>query len=218
MEQSFLDFLNNFGQLGTVIGVILGGSALITSLVVSFKKFKSKYDSTVIQKAIDDTEFKEFTEKMNKTVEEVEKLKLNINELQAGYDKIIVELNNKINDVWAATIEYQDEVKDSSENLENRMYKNTLSIDTIVNEITELKNKIKLLIQSDIENIKLFIMDNYYKIKEKGYAEMKLVEKIESRYSIYKQEIKGDPSAQYIERIMDEIRSMPPEPPPLGKS
>ena len=72
-----------------------------------------------------------------------------------------------------------------------------------------MDEKTNLLIESDKEGIKSFIIDKYYQALEDKYIKLHVLQGLELRYEKYLQE-NGN---TYIGRLMNEIRKMPNEPP-----
>ena len=72
-------------------------------------------------------------------------------------------------------------------------------------KLGDLTDKIDLLIDSDKDDIKAWITEQYYLFKEKGYIDSYSLDCIEHRYSHYKKE-NGN---SFIETLMKEIRQLP---------
>jgi hypothetical protein len=106
-------------------------------------------------------------------------------------------------------IESQQDSKEGDIALENQLksYENT--IDNLNIKLSNMDEKTNLLIESDKEGIKSFIIDKYYQALEDKYIKLHVLQGLELRYEKYLQE-NGN---TYIGRLMNEIRKMPNEPP-----
>ena len=73
---------------------------------------------------------------------------------------------------------------------------------------------VSLLIESDKEDIKAYITDEYNKWSEKEYIDLISLQSIEARYAKYVEE-KGN---GFVKKLMTEIRNLPTEPPNKHKN
>ena len=211
MEKSFIDFLNSLGvhPFGTWLAIILGGVTVIGGIIAAIVKMKKKYDDELKTRLMKEEEDKEFRESMQKVANQVSSIQADIINLSSQHESSIAEVNSKLEDVWHAVIESQQDSKEGDIALENQLksYENT--IDNLNIKLSNMDEKTNLLIESDKEGIKSFIIDKYYQALEDKYIKLHVLQGLELRYEKYLQE-NGN---TYIGRLMNEIRKMPNEPP-----
>jgi hypothetical protein len=209
MEKAFIDFITR-SPIGLFLVIVIGGGLVMIALYTNFKKVKDGYDSRVIKKIMDDNDFKNLNNNMKDVIDKVNNLQEGLDNIAKKHEDSLFELNSKIQELWSNTIEFQEENKKSTTKIEKEIEKNILAIDVLTGQLAEMDNKTNLLVKSDMENIKLYIVDKYYEIKEAGKIDINLLSTIESRYKTYRAEtIKEDDQSIYLEKIMTEIRNMP---------
>ena len=214
MEDKFLEYLNSFGHpVGTWISIILGGIALITGIIISIKKIKKKYDDRLKYQIKKEEETKEFMETVIRIEKQVTELTTNVTNLTSQHENSIVELNNKIEDIRHAVTESQQDSKDGDLALEQQIKNFENTIDDIKDKISSMDEKTSLLITSDRDGIKSYIIDKYYQVTKDGYINPHSLQVLESRYVEYLQE-NGN---TYIEGMMKAIRKLPNEKPKESK-
>lgn len=210
MEESFLDWLNSFGHpIGTYIAIIIGGVTLIAGVLAAVRTVKKKYDDHIAEKLLKETEEKEFKKTMQQMVSQVSSIQSDITDLSNKHDNSIAEINSKIDDVWGAVIESQRDSKEGDVVLENQIKSYEDVLDNLNIKLSNMDEKTTMLIDSDKEAIKSFIIDKYYQAKNDGYIELHVLQGLELRFAKYLQE-NGN---TYVGRLMNAIRKMPNDPP-----
>lgn len=210
MEESFLDWLNSFGHpIGTYIAIIIGGVTLIAGVLAAVRAVKKKYDDHIAEKLLKETEEKEFKKTMQQMVSQVSSIQSDLTDLSTKHDNSISEINSKIDDVWSAVIESQRDSKEGDVVLENQIKSYEDVLDNLNIKLSNMDEKTTMLIDSDKEAIKSFIIDKYYQAKNDGYIELHVLQGLELRFAKYLQE-NGN---TYVGRLMNEIRKMPNDPP-----
>ena len=210
MEESFLDWLNSFGHpIGTYIAIIIGGVTLIAGVLAAIRTVKKKYDDHIAEKLLKETEEKEFKKTMQQMVSQVSSIQSDLTDLSTKYDNSITEINSKIDDVWSAVIESQKDSKEGDVVLENQIKSYEEVLDNLSIKLSNMDEKTTMLIDSDKEEIKSFIIDKYYQAKNDGYIELHVLQGLELRFAKYLQE-NGN---TYVGRLMNAIRKMPNDPP-----
>lgn len=210
MEESFLDWLNSFGHpIGTYIAIIIGGVTLIAGVLAAVRTVKKKYDDHISEKLLKETEEKEFKKTMQQMVSQVSSIQSDLTDLSIKHDNSITEINSKIDDVWSAVIESQKDSKEGDVVLENQIKSYEEVLDNLSIKLSNMDEKTTMLIDSDKEEIKSFIIDKYYQAKNDGYIELHVLQGLELRFAKYLQE-NGN---TYVGRLMNEIRKMPNDPP-----
>ena len=197
MDKAFVEFISTM-PMGKFIVILIGGCFFIAAVFIGITKAKTYYDNKVIKKLMDDNEFKAINTNMQNVIEKVNTLQEGLDNIARKHEDSLFEINSKIQEIWSNTMEFQEESK------------NIVAIDVLTGQLAEMDNKTNLLVKSDMENIKLYIVDKYYEIKEAGKVDINLLSTIESRYKTYRAEtIKEDDQSIYLEKIMNEIRNMP---------
>ena len=210
MEESFLDWLNSFGHpIGTYIAIIIGGVTLIAGVLAAVRTVKKKYDDHISEKLLKETEEKEFKKTMQQMVSQVSSIQSDLTDLSTKHDNSITEINSKIDDVWSAVIESQKDSKEGDVVLENQIKSYEEVLDNLSIKLSSMDEKTTMLIDSDKEEIKSFIIDKYYQAKNDGYIELHVLQGLELRFAKYLQE-NGN---TYVGRLMNAIRKMPNDPP-----
>lgn len=209
MDKAFVEFISTM-PMGKFIVILIGGCFFIAAVFIGITKAKTYYDNKVIKKLMDDNEFKAINTNMQNVIEKVNTLQEGLDNIARKYEDSLFEINSKIQEIWSNTMEFQEESKKSTIKIEKEIHKNIVAIDVLTGQLAEMDNKTNLLVKSDMENIKLYIVDKYYEIKEAGKVDINLLSTIESRYKTYRAEtIKEDDQSIYLEKIMNEIRNMP---------
>ena len=102
---------------------------------------------------------------------------------------------------------HRDEIEGTVVDL-NESYENTLH--KVNNSFNDINDKIKMLIESDKEDIKSFITSQHHHfVYEKGWIDDYSMECIEKRFAIYEQEHGNS----FVKGLMLEIRALPKRPP-----
>lgn len=204
---NLLQLLNNIGA-GSFIGYMIGGFSLLMLLFKNGLNFKKWYDKKVhddVNDEMEETEYHKIILDLNDTISNVNK---SIEELNLNQQKQTVETNTKLDDVWNAIKESQRESKESIKSLETHLKSCDESINDINRRIGALEKKTNLLLDSDKEGIKSFIIDKYFKAVEDKYISIHTLERVEKRYDKYLKE-NGN---TYVGKLMASLRKMPNEP------
>lgn len=211
MEDSFIEFLDSIGNypIGTWVAIIIGGVTVISLIVGAVIKIKKTYDGHLTKKLKAEEEERKFRNKVSGVVEQVDEIKNTLTRLSTSHDSSFNEINNRLEEVWTAVIESQRDSKEGDIALENQMRNYETAIDNLNVKLSTMDEKTTLLIESDKEGIKSFIIDKYYQALEDKYIKLHVLQGLELRYEKYLQE-NGN---TYIGRLMNEIRKMPNEPP-----
>lgn len=214
MEDTFIEFLNSLGfPLGTLIAIIIGGVSLCSAIILGVRKLKKSYDERIEKKLLQEQEEREFRESMQNVANQVSSIQSDIATLSSKHDESISELNTKLEDVRASVIDGQRDSREGDIVLENQIRSYENAMDTLNVKLSNMDDKTTLLLESDKEGIKSFIIDKYYKAKEDKYIKLHVLQGLELRYEKYLQE-NGN---TYVRKLMEEIRKMPNEPPDVTK-
>lgn len=210
MEDSFIEFLNSLGHpFGTWIGAFLGGITIISGIIFAIIKVKKNYDKKISDQSLKAEYDKNFRESMQTVANTVTSIQTDMTNLIAQHESSITEINTKLEDVWSAVLESQRDSKEGDIALENQIKSYESTLDKLSLKLSNMDEKTNLLIESDMESIKSFIIDKYYQAQEDGYIRLHVLQGLELRYAKYLQE-NGN---TYIEKLMSEIRKMPNDPP-----
>lgn len=210
MEDNFLKFLDSLGlPIGTWIGIILGAVALIGGIVVALRKAKKKYDDN-LQKRLEKEEVEEaFRKSMAEVASNVSIIQTDINTIKEEYAAIQQEIQDKLETVWNAIADGEKNSRIGDKNLFQQLESHERAMDKLAMQLSAMDEKTNLLIESDKEGIKSYIVEKYYETKRQGYIEINTLETLEERYKKYLEE-NGN---TYIKNLMDKMRIMPAEPP-----
>lgn len=210
MEGEFLHWLDSFpGHIGTLLAIVIGGIGLLTAMVGGIAKLKKEYELKLTDMVLKEETDKKFKEDIKAMIEQVSLLKQNTEFLSTQYAKTQVELNNKIDQISDILKETQDTSNRRDDALEKQIKLYANNLDDFRKEITEHTEQLALLIDSDRESIKSFIVDKYYQVIEDGYINTHLLQVLEERYDKYLKE-NGN---SYVKGLMEEIRELPHTPP-----
>lgn len=120
----------------------------------------------------------------------------------------------KMKEVIDAKIKKKQEETELAETLKS-FQEELIKINTKLNSqdarFTKIEEKLTALTESDMHDIKSWIVDQYHKFYvEQGWIDAFSADTIEHRYNDYKNE--GGNS--YIDQLMDRLHSLPMDPPP----
>lgn len=204
---AFLELLDNVGA-GSFIGYMIGGFSLLLLLFKNTLKLKKWYDAKVhddINDEMEESEYHKIILRLNESLSNVNK---SIEELNQNQQKQMSETNSKLDDVWDAIKESQQETNDSIKSIEVHLKNCDESINSINRRIEALEKKTNLLLDSDKEGIKSFIIDKYFEAIENKFISIHTLERVEKRYEKYLKE-NGN---TYVGKLMASLRKMPNEP------
>nr|DAW33824.1 MAG TPA: hypothetical protein [Caudoviricetes sp.] len=206
MESEFLQWLDSFpGHLGTILAVIIGGVGLITALVTSIMKLKKEYEQRIVDMTRKEETDRKFKDDISEMIREVKILKDNTEFMSQQYAETQRELNGKIDNLTVMIEETKQKDKDQDSMIETKMTELNTTMSDFRKDINANKDQLDVLIASDKESIKSFIVSCYYQAKSDGYVNSHLMQIIEERYETYKKE-NGN---SYVGGLMNELRAFP---------
>ena len=206
MESEFLQWLDSFpGHLGTILAVAIGGVGLITALVTSIMKLKKEYEQRIVDMTRKEETDRKFKDDISEMIREVKILKDNSEFLSQQYAETQRELNGKIDNLTVMMEETKQKDRDQDSMLETKMTELNTTMSDFRKDINANKDQLDVLIASDKESIKSFIVSCYYQAKSDGYVNSHLMQIIEERYETYKKE-NGN---SYVGGLMNELRAFP---------
>lgn len=206
MESEFLQWLDSFpGHLGTILAVIIGGVGLITALVTSIMKLKKEYEQRIVDMTRKEETDRKFKDDISEMIREVKILKDNSEFMSQQYAVTQHELNGKIDNLTVMIEETKQKDKDQDSMIETKMNELNITMSEFRKDINANKDQLDVLIASDKESIKSFIVSCYYQAKSDGYVNSHLMQIIEERYETYKKE-NGN---SYVGGLMNELRAFP---------
>ena len=206
MESEFLRWLDSFpGHLGTFLAVIIGGVGLITALVTSIMKLKKEYEQRIVDMTRKEETDRKFKDDISEMIREVKILKDNTEFMSQQYAETQRELNGKIDNLTLMAEETKQKDRDQDTMVENKINELNATLADFRKDINANKDQLDVLISSDKESIKAFIVGSYYQAKSDGYVNSHLMQVLEERYETYKRENGNG----YITGIMHELRAFP---------
>lgn len=206
MESEFLHWLDSFpGHLGTFLAVIIGGVGLITALVTSIMKLKKEYEQRIVDMTRKEETDRKFKDDISEMIREVKILKDNTEFMSQQYAETQRELNGKIDNLTLMAEETKQKDRDQDTMVENKINELNATLADFRKDINANKDQLDVLISSDKESIKAFIVGSYYQAKSDGYVNSHLMQVLEERYDTYKRENGNG----YITGIMHELRAFP---------
>lgn len=206
MESEFLQWLDSFpGHLGTILAVTIGGVGLITALVTSIMKLKKEYEQRIVDMTRKEETDRKFKDDISEMIREVKILKDNTEFMSQQYAETQRELNGKIDNLTLMAEETKQKDRDQDSMIETKMNELNTTMSEFRKDINANKDQLDVLIASDKESIKSFIVSCYYQAKSDGYVNSHLMQIIEERYETYKKE-NGN---SYVSGLMNELRAFP---------
>ena len=201
MDQNLVDFLNNFGAGTSIAGIVLIGS-FIYMIYKKIKGFKNNYDNTHRQKVLEDEHQKQESENVEKIIGKVSELETKIDDQNKDLKNYVDEkyevLENRIN---------------ANDNVVSDLNKSVLATNNALSQISEsllkIDKSIDVLLDSDCETIRSFIMSEYCKwVEDKGEIDLITLQNIERMYKKYLEEV-GENTDEFIDKLVNEIRQLP---------
>lgn len=219
MEEKFIEWLNSFGYpLGTWLAIIIGGFLIFGLIIASIKKVKKTYDERIANKILKEEEEKNFRDSMQQIAHNVTTIQTSLATLTTNHQTHIDDINVKLDDMNNALDMLKRESRSCDNEIESKLLQYQKSIDTrmgnIDDKLSSMDDKSTLLIESDKEGIKAYIVDKYYQACVDEYIELHTMETLELRYEKYLQE-NGN---TYVGKLMEKLRLMPNEPPSPDKT
>lgn len=209
MESEFLHWLDGFPlHLGTVLSIILGAVGISSAIITGIIKVKHDYETRITEIALQEETERKFKEDIQKMMTEVTLLKENTEFLSTQYATTTRELKDKIDRISNIVTETR-EVSDNRDNIiEEQLKRYNNNLYEFRQEIQTNKDQLSLLIDSDKQSIRSFIVDKYYQVMNDGYINTHLLEVLEERYEKYLKENGNG----YVKALMEEIRDLPHTP------
>lgn len=201
MNPQLVSILDNIGA-GTFIS---GAIVLITAGIALYKlikKTKNEMDQRTKDKVLEDKKREEEAESLEVLIDKMASLESKFdqqsNELRSYVDGRLETMTTRIEGNEKLVKKLRTEVMD---------YKNTT--DKILETIHKIDEKIGILIDSDKETIRTFIMTEYNKwVIDKKEIDLISLQNIERLYTKYLEEI-GDSGDEFIEKLIKELRNLP---------
>lgn len=190
MNEYIVNFLNSI-PLGTALVVIIAVAGTFFATYTKFKKYKDIYDQQVI------------TENQRRLEEDTYKSK--VNELSDKIDVLADTINNKLDQV-NKDIEQNHTINNNKINeMSREIQKHTSELTEIKKSLEGTNDKVKLLVESDKEDIKAYVTQEYNKWIPQGHIDLITLQSIEARYSKYVEE-KGN---GFVKKMIDDLRNLP---------
>ena len=210
MNNQIISYLNHF-QLGTALVIITGFIGGIFAFYKKAKKYKTMYDNEMKGKII-----KEEHEK-----NEEENYKKKVDDVYSNIEIITKSIEQMSDDIKQFESNVKNELKENAslnkkniDSLSLEIEKHTVALNKVELSLDSTNKNVSLLIESDKEDIKAYITDEYNKWSEKEYIDLISLQSIEARYAKYVEE-KGN---GFVKKLMTEIRNLPTEPPNKHKN
>lgn len=202
MEQGLIDLLNNFGAGTFIAGMlcIVSGGILIIKKLISIKK---KYDENHTSKILQD-------EQQKQESENVEKMIGKFSELETKIDNQGKELKSYVDeryDILETRLNANDKV---ISDLNKSVLNTNNSLSEISESLIKINGSIDILIDSDCETIRSFIMSEYCKwvSEDRGEIDLISLQNIERMYKKFLEEV-GENTDEFIDKLVQEIRQLP---------
>ena len=190
MNEYIVNFLNSI-PLGTALVVIIAVAGTFFATYKKFKKYKDIYDQQVI------------TENQRRLEEDTYKSK--VNELSDKIDVLADTINNKLDQV-NKDIEQNHTINNNKINeMSREIQKHTSELTEIKKSLEGTNDKVKLLVESDKEDIKAYVTQEFNKWIPQGHIDLITLQSIEARYSKYVEE-KGN---GFVKKMIDDLRNLP---------
>ena len=168
-------------------------------------KLKKEYEQRIVDMTRKEETDRKFKDDISEMIREVKILKDNSEFLSQQYAETQRELNGKIDNLTVMMEETKQKDRDQDSMLETKMTELNTTMSDFRKDINANKDQLDVLIASDKESIKSFIVSCYYQAKSDGYVNSHLMQIIEERYETYKKE-NGN---SYVGGLMNELRAFP---------
>lgn len=205
MNDAFVEFVSSFGDIGTLIMILIVGGPIVYGFITFIKKTIQEHDDKVTEETIDNENEKQFIEDISSLVETVNNIQTTLinvchqtNDLQKEFNEQIQNLNEKMDEINQSSVE-------SDKTLQTEIKKYTENLSDIKEELCKSDKKMNLMIDSDKEMNKVLITNMYYETIEKGWIPIYKLKTLETIYEKYLQQ-NGD---TFVASLMAEIRQMP---------
>lgn len=209
MEDNFITWLDSLGShpFGSWLAIIMGACAVIGSIFYTLRKAKKSYDTNVQDNLIREQQDSQFHESMNELSVSVKELRTELSSMDERHNNQIQELTDKLKNVLD-NIE-ADKTKNHERDVafETQIKSYEAAISNISTKMTLMEQNTTLLIESDKESIKSFIVEKYEQAMKNGFIEPHVLETVELRYEKYLQE-NGN---SFVRQLMEKLRNLPPD-------
>lgn len=167
MDSYVIDWLNNFKMsMGTLLALVVVLVGFVIWCIHRFREYKKNFNETINEKAKQLIAADESKTKL----EDMEK---NINNITESIGEITKQLQS-----------ITDKLDKNDEELKNTRKK----MEKIDETISTMKDDVDILIDSDKESIRSFILSQYYKITKEGKVDLYTLNTLDYKYSKYKLE------------------------------
>ena len=206
METNFLAAFQQYGgPLATLIIIACGGYLIVSKLVNTFKKDKSEHEAAIAEKVHKEDAFADMKSTIGVINEQISEINGAVQTLAAQQDVFVTDINSKMQNIIDTVSTIQKESKEGDSILESQIRSYEESLNSMNNKISSMDSKTQMLIESDKEGIRSYIIEKYYEAKRRGYIELHVLQGLELRYDKYLKE-NGN---TYIAKMMSELRHMP---------
>ena len=203
MSSEFIQMLNNI-TLGQAVIIASGVVAIFTGI----KKYLSSRDEkirTECEKAnTEDNETTDMMAAITKLTTDVESLHTMVSDITKQIDDNKVDTDEKIENLKKSIDDEMREREKNSNNINRDLTAHKDSIESINKNVEKVTKQVALLIDSDKEDIKGFIVDEYHKWIKLQVIDIYSLDTLEKRYEKYLLE-GGD---TFVEDLMNELRGL----------
>lgn len=204
MNEYIVNFLNSI-PLGTAFVVIMAVSGTFFATYKKFKKYKDIYDQQVITENQRRLEEDTYKSKVNELSDKIDVLADTINSVNEKIEGFKNTINDKLDQV-NKDIEQNHTINNNKINeMSREIQKNTSELTEIKKSLEGTNDKVKLLVESDKEDIKAYVTQEYNKWIPQGHIDLITLQSIEARYSKYVEE-KGN---GFVKKMIDDLRNLP---------
>ena len=204
MNEYIVNFLNSI-PLGTALVVIIAVAGTFFATYTKFKKYKDIYDQQVITENQRRLEEDTYKSKVNELSDKIDVLADTINSVNEKIEGFENTINDKLDQV-NKDIEQNHTINNNKINeMSREIQKHTSELTEIKKSLEGTNDKVKLLVESDKEDIKAYVTQEYNKWIPQGHIDLITLQSIEARYSKYVEE-KGN---GFVKKMIDDLRNLP---------
>lgn len=184
---------------------MIGGFSLLALLIRSIIKWKKWYDNRIQTQVEDEQDEEQYHATISELVDSMNVIQKNIEILSSNQDSQTEETRQILDQLSSTMRDIQRESAASDVTIEKHLKGCDKSISNIGKRIMALEKKTNLLLDSDKEGIKSFIVDKYFESIDNEYISAYDLDRVEKRYDKYLKE-NGD---TYVEKLMTALRALP---------
>lgn len=204
MNEYIVNFLNSI-PLGTALVVIIAVAGTFFAAYKKFKKYKDIYNQQVITENQRRLEEDTYKSKVNELSDKIDVLADTINSVNEKIEGFENTINDKLDQV-NKDIEQNHTINNNKINeMSREIQKHTSDLTEIKKSLEGTNDKVKLLVESDKEDIKAYVTQEYNKWIPQGHIDLITLQSIEARYSKYVEE-KGN---GFVKKMIDDLRNLP---------